>query len=198
VDLAVDMHGRLTRAQAIAVSQALAGSGLMFIEDPIPPDSVRAQADLARRLRLPLALGERLTGLAEHRDLLNSGAADLLRLDIGLAGGLTGSRKIATLAEAHGVDLAPHHGPDPIALAATLHLDAAIPNFAIQSYLNDHLSPWSAIVKNMVAPEGGYLPLPQGAGLGIELDEDYVYSHRGTPAQLAGPPEGSDGSVGYP
>lgn len=197
VDVAVDFHNRLSPAQAVAITPLLAALRPMFVEDPIPADGVADQGRLAQRLGVPVAAGERLTNVVEFRELLESGGIDIVRPDVGLAGGLTQARKIAAVAEAFQVGLAPHHNIMPIAAAATLHLDASIPNFVIQSYLDDHLSPRSGLLKQPLVPVDGYLEIADSAGLGIELNEDYLREHGPLATKVESPVAG-DGSIGYP
>ena len=134
VDLILELHRKLTPLQAIPLADALAAFDPLFIEDPIQIDSIVSQAELARRVRSPLAFGERLHTIWEFRELLERGGPVVCRPDLGLAGGITHTKKIAAVAEAHHSAIVSHNFLGPVLTAASVHLDVAIPNFVVQEY----------------------------------------------------------------
>jgi galactonate dehydratase len=172
VDLIFELHRKLRATDAVAVADALVEFRPLFIEDPIQIDSIPLQAGLARSLRAPLANGERLNTIWEFRDLLAADGPQHVRPDVGQAGGLTGCRKIAALAEAHHCALVTHNYLGPLLTAASVHLDVAIPNFLTQEYqLRDESpAPAEAVFRTTLRREGGYMLAPETPGIGVELD----------------------------
>lgn len=173
VDIIFELHRKLSATDSVAIADALAEFRPLFIEDPIQIDSIPLQAELAKRIRSPLANGERLNTIWEFRDLLAAGGPQHVRPDVGNAGGLTGARKIAVLAEAHHCALVSHNFLGPLLTAASVHLDVTIPNFLTQEYqLGDESArPGDAIFITSLRREGGYMLAPQAPGIGVELDE---------------------------
>jgi galactonate dehydratase len=176
VDIIFELHRKLTPMHSLAVAQALAEFRPLFIEDPIQIDSVTIQGALAERYEVPLANGERLSTIWEFRDLFAAGGPQYVRPDLGLAGGFTGCRKIAALAEAHHAALVSHNYMGPLLTAASVHLDIAIPNVLTQEYLLQDESdfPGDAAFRTSLQREGGYMLAPDRPGLGVELDEALV------------------------
>ena len=132
LDVAVDFHGRVHRAMARPLLRALEELRPLFVEEPVLPEHPGALRELRRHTTLPLATGERLYTRWGFRDLLAEGAADIIQPDVSHAGGILELRKIAAMAEAYDVALAPHCPLGPIALAASLQLDACTPNAILQ------------------------------------------------------------------
>lgn len=183
VDLCVEIHRRLTPAEAIVLAQGIEQFHPFFYEDPILPDNFDAMALVAQNIRIPIATGERIHTIYEFEALLRRGAVQYVRPDVCLAGGLTHSKKIAALAEAHHVGVVPHNPLSPVSTAACIQLAACIPNFALQEYpLGEGEPPKSEIVKSTLRLEDGFLIIPDAPGIGIELAEDaakrYPYKPR--------------------
>jgi galactonate dehydratase len=173
VDLCIEIHRRLTPAEAIVLARGIEPYHPFFYEDPILPDNLDAMALVAERIHIPIATGERLHTIQEFEMLLKRGAVQYVRPDVCLAGGLSHSKKIAALAEAHNVGVVPHNPLSPVSTAACIQLAACIPNFALQEYpLGEDQAPKSEIVKSTVALKDGYLIIPDAPGLGIELAPD--------------------------
>lgn len=135
VDIMVDFHGRTTAAAAIAYGLALEPSRPWFVEEPVPPGNPAAIAAVARALRTPVATGERLVTLAEFREHLATESIGMLQPDVCHVGGPTALRKIAALAESHGVPLAPHNPLGPIATVVNQHIAFATPGVVIQEVM---------------------------------------------------------------
>lgn len=182
IDLMIDNHGASRPAQAAQMLAALEDApelGLLFFEEPVPPDNVDALEPLTRRgFRTPLATGERLFTRWGFRTLLEKQLVGVIQPDLCHAGGISEVRRIAAMAETYYVQVAPHNPYGPVSTAACLHLCAAIPNFLLLEYLWNN-EPWRSRVQKGDAPiraENGYLALPETPGLGIDLDEDLIAS----------------------
>jgi galactonate dehydratase len=173
VDLIFEIHRKLTPMNAVALADALVEFRPLFYEDPIQIDSMVLQAQIAKRTVLPVANGERMSTIWEYRDLLEAGGPQYVRPDLGIAGGITGCRKIAALAESYHSALVSHNFLGPLLTAASIHLDVAIPNFVTQEYLmlDESPRPADAIFKSVLKREGGYILAPEAPGLGVELDD---------------------------
>jgi galactonate dehydratase len=171
IELAVDCHGRFNVANARRLCDALAPFGLMFIEEPVPPESPEMLAEVARWSRVPIAAGERWATIHGVLPFLKAGAVHLLQPDVVNCGGLTQARKIAALAEAYGIGLAPHNPNGPLATAASVQLAASIPNFTILETIGSPED--DALARQVVADplrvEQGSIVRPEGPGLGVEV-----------------------------
>ncbi|GAB4236884.1 MAG: mandelate racemase/muconate lactonizing enzyme family protein [Methyloligellaceae bacterium] len=178
VDLCLELHRRLTPAEAECFARAVEPLRPMWLEDPIRPEPIDAMAQLRGRINVPIATGERYVSLYQFDQLIRRGGVDYVRPSIGLCGGITGARKIAALAEAAGIMVAPHNPFSPATLAAELMLDAAIPNFAIQEYPTgfDNLKMVSGetllgadLFENVPQVRDGFIALPESPGIGVTL-----------------------------
>ena len=173
VDLCIEIHRRLTPAEAVVLARGIEQFHPFFYEDPILPENFDAMGLVARNISIPIATGERLHSIHEFEMLLARGAVQYVRPDVCMAGGLTHSKKIAAVAEAHYVGVVPHNPLSPVSTAACLQLAACIPNFAIQELpTGEHEPPKSDIVKSAVQVEDGFLIVPDTPGIGVELRED--------------------------
>lgn len=173
VDLCIEIHRRLTPAEAIVLGRGIEEFRPFFYEDPTLPDNFDAMALIANKIHIPIATGERLLTIHEFEMLLSRGAVQYVRPDVCICGGITGAKKIAALAEAHYVDVVPHNPLSPVSTAACLQLAACIPNFAIQEYPRGEFEPpKSEIVKKPLIVEKGFLIIPDAPGIGMELAPD--------------------------
>jgi len=196
VDLIIEIHRKLTPLTALPVCVALAQFQPLFVEDPIQIDSIQSQADIARRLTLPIANGERLSSIWEFRELLVAGGSQYVRPDVGLAGGLTHVKKIAGLAESFHAAVVTHNFLGPVLTAASVHLDVSIPNFVVQEYSKVD-EDRAAAFPGALQRQGGYLPVPEAPGLGVTID-DAKLAELGRPIiNPKGLPLRADGSVAY-
>ena len=185
VDLCIEIHRQLTPAEAITLARGIEQFHPFFYEDPILPDSFDAMALVAQHINIPIATGERLHTIYEFEALLSRGAVQFVRPDVCLAGGLSHSKKIAALAEAHHVGVVPHNPLSPVSTAACIQLAACIPNFAMQEYpRGEQEPPKSEIVKNPLRVENGFLVVPDAPGLGAELAPDAMERHPYRPRQV--------------
>ncbi len=197
LDLIVEVHRKLTPMNSIVLEAALAPFNLYFIEDPIQIDTITTQAELAKRMTTPLAIGERNVSIWEFREMLEAGGPQYVRPDLGLAGGITHCKKIAALAEAYHSAVVTHNFLGPLITAASLHLDASIPNFITQEYTKRDESEDFAVYKVAYQREGGYIPIPEVPGLGIELDDSLIEQNPYQPMNTGSTPLREDGSVAY-
>ena len=170
VDIAIDFHGAISPQTAALLIKALEPYQPMFVEEPVQCQNLDVLADLARKTHIPIATGERIFTKWGFREILEKRAASILQPDLSHAGGIFECRLIAGMAESYYVGIAPHCPLGPIALAACLQLDASIPNFLIQ----EQGSLGVGYLKRPFVVKDGFIELPQGPGLGIELDEEAI------------------------
>jgi galactonate dehydratase len=192
--IGVDGHGRLNPVNAVEMAKRIEPYAPLFFEEPVLPEYPEAMADVRRVARIPIATGERLFTRYPFRDLLTRQAVDVVQPDLCTVGGIMEAHKIATMAEAFFVSVAPHNPLSPLSTVIALHLDTVIPNFLIQE---TSTSPdRDKILTTMVeSVQDGYLVPPSGPGWGVELNEDFLRSQpfaerRMFPIQFA-----EDGSI---
>tara|TARA_Y100001960_G_C14696739_1_gene839394 strand:- start:348 stop:1556 length:1209 start_codon:yes stop_codon:yes gene_type:complete len=172
VDLCIEIHRRLTPAEAVVLARGIEDFHPYFYEDPILPENFDAMGLVANNISVPIATGERLHSIHEFQMLLSRGAVQYVRPDVCLAGGITHTKKIAAIAEANYVEVVPHNPLGPVSTAACLQIAASIPNFAIQEYpLGELEPPKSEIVNKPLELEEGFLVIPDAPGIGIEIVE---------------------------
>ena len=138
------------------------------------PDSPALMAEIKQLCNLPIATGERFTTIFEYQQLLENRGCAYVRPDLCLCGGLSGCRKVATLAEAHHVKVIPHNPLSPVSTAACVQLDACIPNFSLQEYTGESEPPKSELLVEPLRLDNGYLVVPEEPGLGVELNESAI------------------------
>lgn len=173
VDVGVDPHAKIFEpSQAIAMAAALQPYRPFFFEEPLRPENVDALAKVAQHVQIPIATGEMLYTKFQFRELLEKQACDIVQPDICCAGGISELKKIAAMAEAHYVTVAPHNPMGPVATAVNVHLCANIPNFLILEYHPDDEPPRRDLVNEPIRLEDGYLRVPEAPGLGIDLNEE--------------------------
>ena len=199
VDVALDFHGRTSKAMARRLATALEPFEPMFVEEPVTPEHGHALERIAAATTVPIATGERLYERGEFRPLLEADAVDVVQPDVSSAGGITETKKIADLAATYDAAIAPHCPIGPLALAASLHVDAAAPNALIQEQVVVGDDDAMRYVENdeVFEPTDGSLDLPDGPGLGVDVDEDRVRELAGTDLGFdRSPGHRADGSVG--
>ncbi len=173
VDILLDFHGRVSPTMAIWLEEAIRPYHPMFIEEPVLPENVDAMARVAAQYKTPIATGERLFTKWGFREVLEKGAATILQPDPCICGGILETRQIGAMAETWYAALAPHNPYGPINMAACLQIDACTPNFLIQEFVDPH-GLGTGYLKNPFVVKDGYVNLPQGPGLGIEVDEKWI------------------------
>jgi galactonate dehydratase len=171
VDVGIELHRNMVPGEAIAAIQELARFRPLFVEDPIPPDSILSFGEVASKVKVPMAAGERNTTIWEFREYIEKGGTHYVRPDVGISGGITHTRKICAMAEAHHQGVIPHAVPSgPVATAAHVHLGFAVPNWEVQEHVLQDRSPWTTAATRIVPVVDGHFLLPEAPGLGIELD----------------------------
>lgn len=171
VDLGVEIHRNLSKAEVVQFGNSVLPYRLLYIEDPLAPESTDSLRYVAAHVNVPLAAGERAHNLFQFKEIIDTGAVALIRPDLSLAGGFTQVKKIAALAESAFVGVFPHLMGSPVNMAAYVQLDAAIPNYVLQEShttadrLND-------ILDEPLQREGGYVIVPDRPGIGVEIRED--------------------------
>jgi galactonate dehydratase len=176
VDIAIDAHGRLSPANAIRVAAALEEYGLLFFEEPVPPESWRALRTVAEGTRIPIATGERIHTIYGARDFVENDAMAIIQADICNTGGYTQYKKIAAMAEAHYIAVAPHNPNGPLPSLQNVQLSAAIPNFLILENVPDWSNPaWvNELLTQPPRLVDGYLAVPNRPGVGTEINEEVL------------------------
>lgn len=177
IDIGIDFHAKTSPSVASILCREMEPLKLLFIEEPCPPENVKAMQRIAKRTRTPIATGERLVASYNCRELVELGIVDIIQTDINHVGGITALWKVGALADASGVKMAPHACEGPIGGIATVHVDAAMPNFVVQEICSG-VEPG---VKEKIWQEwfgfpamrmvNGKFPLPEKPGLGFDLDE---------------------------
>ena len=171
--IAMEFHGFWSLPCAIQIARALEPLEPMWLEEMLPQDNLSAYRDLSITTRLPLCLSERLMTIWQFRDLMESRAARIVMPDLAWCGGLTQGRKIAAMAEAHYLPVAPHNCGGPVLHWASAHLAAAIPNLHILETVRRHyLDEYKDLLTRDLVTSQGTLPLPAGPGLGVALNEE--------------------------
>ncbi len=182
-EIFIEMHGRFNPVTAIEITRELVPFRPGWIEEPVPPENLRALQKVATAvapLGIPIATGERMHTAFEFRELFELQAADIIQADITHFGGILATKKLAAWADAYYMLIAPHNVCGPVGTAAALHLAACTPNFKIQEHFNDFADAWvkeAVVGLPEVDPVDGCFPLPNGPGLGVTLNEEFVAAH---------------------
>lgn len=180
IGIGIDFHGRVHKPMAKILAKELEPFRPMFIEEPVLPENNEALREIANHVAIPIATGERMFSKWQFKTLLTDGYVDIIQPDVSHAGGITECKKILSMAEAFDVAAAPHCPLGPIALAACLQVDATCHNAFIQEQsLGIHYNQGSDLLDYLVENhvfkyENGYVKIPDGPGLGIEMNEDHV------------------------
>lgn len=183
-DFVLEVHRGMTLPEAVTFGRAVEKYRPMVLEDPVPPDNMDTMAQVAAKVGVPIASGERFINLREFQVLLSRQAVQYVRPDVCAVGGITTSKKICSLAEAHDVLVIPHNPLGPVSTAACLQICASIPNLGIQELPGFCLNgAEDAMVKTPLSFENGCMLVPDGPGIGIELadnaEELYPSKERG-------------------
>lgn len=180
IDIALDFHGRVHKPMAKVLAKELEQFKPLFIEEPVIPENNEVLKYIANISNIPIATGERMYSRWDFKHLLSSGYIDIIQPDLSHAGGITECKKIASMAEAYDVALAPHCPLGPIALASCLQVDATAYNAFIQEQsLGIHYNVSNDLLDYLEDPsdlkyEDGFLMIPDKPGLGIEINEEMV------------------------
>ena len=197
VKLMVDGHGKQTPTVAIELASAYEPLDLLFFEEPVPPRNVEALLLVSQATTVPLATGERMYNRWDFRTTIESQAVSVLQPDLGHAGGVSETRRIAAAAETYFMSVAPHNPRGPGVTMASLHVAACTPNFLIQETSipegGDEL--WDAMLTEPLTIADGYVDLPRAPGLGFRFDESLLERYPFRPRDVRHPVL-ADGSVG--
>jgi L-alanine-DL-glutamate epimerase-like enolase superfamily enzyme len=179
VAVAVDVHTKLDIASAIRLAKDCEQFGLMWLEEPIPPENIDAMREVKQASTTPLCAGENLYLRHGFRELLERQAVDIIMPDIPKCGGLSECRKIANMAELYYIPFAPHNVASPIGTMASAHVCASIPNFLIMEFHWMHRDYWTTITTSKTdIIKDGYIALDDTPGIGIELDEEVARQYQ--------------------
>ncbi|MEQ9875915.1 galactonate dehydratase [Pectobacterium brasiliense] len=203
VDLCIEVHRRLKPADAVVFARGIEPFYPYFIEDPIGADNFDSMAEVADKINIPIATGERLNNPQEFAMLIRRNAVAYVRPDVCMCGGITGAKKVAALAEANDLMVVPHNPLSPVSTAACLQIAVSIPNFALLEYPGDDQPALSEkfgatgvengvrkkdVVKNTFKCVDGFMEIPTQPGIGIELADDlenrFPYRRRGLKTRL--------------
>jgi galactonate dehydratase len=177
IDLMIEVHGRLNVPTAIAMARALARFDPRWFEEPVPPESIDALADVRANSPIPIAAGERYFEPERFMELIYKKAVDILQPDVGHVGGMLEAQKIAAMGHARFLPVAPHNPTGPVVNAMTLQFAATIPNFCILETISVDV-PWrKEIVRETLTFTNGEITIPNVPGLGLELNEEACLRH---------------------
>jgi galactonate dehydratase len=197
VDIGVDIHAKFFEVvRAIRMAKEIEPYNPMWLEEPIRPENAAAMAKLAEHVDIPLASGECNYTKHEFRTILEAQALDVVQPDICVCGGVMEMKKIAAMAEASYVMVAPHNPMGPVATAVNVHFAASTPNFKILEYHPDDVAPRKDLLKEPLMVKDGYIPLPTKPGWGIELNEE-AFRHYPPKPWRRGFDYRADGSVAF-
>ena len=175
VDLAVDFHTSIPEpSKSIELSNTLSNYNLMFIEEPARADFVKSSHEIKKNIRVALATGENLYGIHRFTELMNSNSVDIIQPDLLCCGGLLEAKKIASIAEAHYITVAPHNPLGLISTAASVHHAASINNFVILEWHGDNKKEKSKFINENWYPVNGFFNLPNKPGLGMSLNHKEI------------------------
>lgn len=179
IDIMVDCHARPSPRMGLLFAKALEPYGLYFFEEPCWPEHMDGIAEIQRAVTTPIATGERLTSFYAFKELFAKRAASIVQPDITHCGGLTAARRIAVMAEAEGVSVAPHNPQGPVSTAASIEFGFATPNYLICEAVHQDV-PWRDEIVNwgfVVEKKGRTVSPSTRPGLGVEINEDAIAKH---------------------
>jgi galactonate dehydratase len=183
IDVAADVHTRLDVPSAIRLARDLEPYHLMWLEEPVPAENIKALREVKMHTSTPICSGENLYLRHGFRDLLEQQAVDIIMPDIPKCGGLSECRKIANMAELYYIPFAPHNVSSPIGTLASAHVCATVPNFLVLEFHWLHRDYWTTIIQEKTdIIKDGYIHLDDRPGIGVELDEEVgrQYQFEGT------------------
>jgi L-alanine-DL-glutamate epimerase-like enolase superfamily enzyme len=170
-------HGQFTASGARRMARAIEPYDPLWFEEPVPPDMPEVMAEVARWTSIPIATGERLTTKWEFARVIEHKAASILQPDLGRSGGILETKKIAAMAEAHHIQIAPHCYCGPIVGAANIQLATTLPNFLILESIKTWDGFHAKLLKKKIGWQDGWVIPPKEPGLGVELDEAVCEAH---------------------
>jgi galactonate dehydratase len=196
LDIGVELHRNMQPGNSIALIEELMQFRPLFVEDPIPPDSVLSFAEVSAKVKTPMAAGERNTSIYEFREYIEHAGLAFVRPDIGIAGGFTHVRKICAMAEAHHQGILPHAVPSgAIATMAHIHLGMTVPNWEAQEHIDQNVDPVQQMVKRIPLVKDGWLYPFDEPGLGMEINDAFFATNPPVTMHGINPDLREDGSV---
>jgi galactonate dehydratase len=196
LDIGVELHRNMQPGNSIALIEELMPFRPLFVEDPIPPDSVLSFAEVSAKVKTPMAAGERNTSIYEFREYIEHAGLAFVRPDIGIAGGFTHVRKICAMAEAHHQGILPHAVPSgAIATMAHIHLGITVPNWEAQEHIDQNVDPVQQMVKRIPLVKDGWLYPFDEPGLGMEINDAFFATNPPVTMHGINPDLREDGSV---
>ena len=196
LDIGVELHRNMQPGNSIALIKELRKFRPLFVEDPIPPDSVLSFGEVSAKVDTPMAAGERNTSIYEFREYIEHAGLSFVRPDIGLAGGFTHVRKICGMAEAHHQGVLPHAVPSgAIATMAHIHLGISVPNWEAQEHVDQNVDPVQQMVKRIPLVKEGWLYPFDEPGLGMEINDAFFATNPPVVVHGVKPDLREDGSV---
>jgi galactonate dehydratase len=175
MDFALDFHGRCTTALAVELEAAVRHTRPLWIEEPVVPESPQALKKCAQQFKVPIAVGERLFTRWDFRAILENQWADIIEPDVSNAGGITEMVRIADMAELYGVSFNPHNPNGPLQSQTSLHLAFHCQAFSLLEHRHEHHEFMRQFASTFpVVGADGYAAMPEGFGLGVEIDEDFL------------------------
>ena len=173
-DICIEAHGKWNMASAGRIIKMLEPFDIFFLEEPVPPEDVDAMAALQRSTNIPISTGEGLQSHWNYRELLQKQAARIIQPDAARAGGITAMKKIAAMADACYVTVAPHNPNGPVCTAASIHVAASIPNFVIMEEGNTNTRQYADIFKDGWKSTMSHWEVPESPGLGVDLTPEFL------------------------
>ena len=196
LDIGVELHRNMQPGNSVALIEELMQVRPLFVEDPIPPDSVLSFAEVSAKVKTPMAAGERNTSIYEFREYIEHAGLAFVRPDIGIAGGFTHVRKICAMAEAHHQGILPHAVPSgAIATMAHIHLGMTVPNWEAQEHVDQNVDPVQQMVKRIPLVKDGWLYPFDEPGLGMEINDAFFATNPPVTMHGINPDLREDGSV---
>jgi galactonate dehydratase len=187
VQILIEMHGRFTPATAVRVASMLEPFDPEWLEEPVPPENAAALARVKAATRIPIATGERAHSIADIREFVETGVADVVQADLTHFGGFLPMKHLAGWADAHYLLMAPHNVCGPVGTMANVHFAIATPNYKLLEHFNDFADPWVQDLVDhppRVSVQDGCFGLPDRAGLGVRLNHDACAAHPRTGGRL--------------
>jgi galactonate dehydratase len=196
LDIGIELHRNMQPGNSIALIEELMQFRPLFVEDPIPPDSVLSLGEVSEKVKTPMAAGERNTTIYEFREYIEHAGLAFVRPDIGIAGGFTHVRKICAMAEAHHQGVLPHAVPSgAIATMAHIHMGITAPNWEAQEYMDQNVDPIQQMVKRIAIVKDGWMYPFDEPGLGMEINDEFFATNPPVSVFPINPDLREDGSV---
>ena len=185
-DILFGTHGQMTFSSAVRLAKKLEKHDPLWFEEPVPPDNIDSMALVASKTSIPIATGERLSTKYEFAKVIEKKAASIIQFNLGRVGGILEAKKIAAIAEAHGVQIAPHLYCGPIVGAANIQIATCIPNFLILESIKKMDGFYAEILTKPIQWDQGYVIPSKEPGLGVEINEDVArkYPYKGEKLHL--------------